>query len=206
MPTSPNSLRRNISSESVATSGPVKRSPKQITLASLCSRASRAEVTSCTTAARTPAILFAAMAMPIPVPHTQTPKSAPPDTTLAPDGGTEVRVVHRLGREGAEVRHFVTQKGEALGEVLFQIQAGVVGSRPRRAFTGVYRPGPQASERPCLLAANAPELCSAARLCTPPGSAPRHLVQGGTCSSFAISPRRRGAVHETATKARDRLA
>ncbi len=49
-----------------ATSGPIRRSPTHTTFASLCSRARCAEVTSCTVAARTPEILFAAIAMPVP--------------------------------------------------------------------------------------------------------------------------------------------
>ena len=75
---------RNAPRASRATVGPVVRAPKQSTLAWLCCLASVAVVTSCTTAARTPGTLFAAMEMPIPVPQTQTPNSAEPSVTARP--------------------------------------------------------------------------------------------------------------------------
>ncbi len=77
--------------DSWATSGPVNRAPMHTTLASLCSRARRAEVTSWTTAARTPFTLLAAIEIPMPVPHTHTPTSLSPAAmarpTAAPKSG-----------------------------------------------------------------------------------------------------------------------
>ena len=72
------------SSESTATTFPINRAPKHTTLALLCWRARRAELTSCTTAARTPRTLLAAMAIPIPVPQQHIPKSASPRATARP--------------------------------------------------------------------------------------------------------------------------
>ena len=59
-----------------ATSEPIKRSPKQITFASLCWRASFAVRLLLTTAARTTGFLLAAIEIPMPDPHTRTPNSA----------------------------------------------------------------------------------------------------------------------------------
>ena len=65
-------------------SGPVVRPPKQITFASLCCRANRAVVSSWTTAARTPRTLFAAIEIPMPVPHTASPIVPGVSTVLRP--------------------------------------------------------------------------------------------------------------------------
>jgi hypothetical protein len=51
------------------------------TLRSLCSRATRAVSTSAMAAARTPGSLLAAIAIPMPVPHTRTPRSNRPSLT-----------------------------------------------------------------------------------------------------------------------------
>ena len=69
---------------SLATSSPTMRPPMHTTLAWLWARASRAVVASWTTAARTPSILLAAMAIPIPVPQAHTPKWALPPMTARP--------------------------------------------------------------------------------------------------------------------------
>ena len=69
---------------SLATSAPTMRPPMQTTLAWLWARASRAVVTSWTTAARTPSILLAAMEMPMPVPQAHTPSWARPSVTARP--------------------------------------------------------------------------------------------------------------------------
>ena len=63
---------------------PVVRAPRQTTLAWLWRRANAAVVTSWMTAARTPGILLAAMAIPMPVPQTQSPRSADPSATARP--------------------------------------------------------------------------------------------------------------------------
>ena len=73
-----------MSTASIASDTPVVRPPRQMTLASLCRRARRAVVTSWTSAALTPATLLAAMLMPMPVPHTQIPRSALPSATARP--------------------------------------------------------------------------------------------------------------------------
>ena len=69
---------------SMATAVPTTRLPRHNTFAWLCWRARVAVVTSCTTAARMPGILLAAMAMPIPDPQVQTPSSASPAATARP--------------------------------------------------------------------------------------------------------------------------
>src|SRR3546814_2842139 len=62
---------------------PVMRAPSASTLASLCSRLRRAEVTSWQSAARAPGWRFTAMEMPMPVPQTTTPASALPEVTAS---------------------------------------------------------------------------------------------------------------------------
>ena len=52
-----------------------------MTLASLCARDSRADSASVTTAALMPWTLFAAIDMPMPLPHTRMPRSKRPSTT-----------------------------------------------------------------------------------------------------------------------------
>ena len=59
-----------------AVSGEMTVSPRQITLASLCSRAFTAICSVKTCAARTPGTLFAVMLMPVPVVQTSTPSPA----------------------------------------------------------------------------------------------------------------------------------
>ena len=79
-----NSVEKKVSTASMASATPVVLPPRQITLASLWRRARPAVVTSWTSAARIPATLLAAMLMPIPVPHTQMPRSARPSATARP--------------------------------------------------------------------------------------------------------------------------
>src|SRR3970040_1629627 len=64
-------------------SRPVSRPASASTLASLCSRLIRAVKTSPQRAARIPGTLLAAMAMPIPVPQTRTPRSTLPTVTAS---------------------------------------------------------------------------------------------------------------------------
>ena len=58
-----------------------KRPERVMTFASLCSRHKAANSELMMLAARTPGTLSAAMAMPMPVPHTSTPRSAVPSAT-----------------------------------------------------------------------------------------------------------------------------
>src|SRR5229473_1332601 len=73
-----NSVARKTFSASRAVSGPISRWPNATTLASLCSRANLADVTSWASAARTLGWRFAAIEMPMPVPHTRTPRQTLP--------------------------------------------------------------------------------------------------------------------------------
>lgn len=59
----------------------VSRAPSARTFRSLCSRDSRALVSSPMAAARMPGTLFAAIAMPIPLPQTSTPRANRPSLT-----------------------------------------------------------------------------------------------------------------------------
>src|SRR5437899_12126231 len=78
-----NGVLRNTFNASRATSVPIMRWPKAITLASLCSRVRRADVTSCTSAARTLGLRLAAIEMPMPVPQTITPVSTLPEAMVS---------------------------------------------------------------------------------------------------------------------------
>ena len=62
---------------------PVVRAPSANTLALLCRRESRASSESWQSAARTPGTRLAAILMPIPLPHTATPRSARPAATAS---------------------------------------------------------------------------------------------------------------------------
>ena len=80
--------------------------PSVSTLASLCSRVSRTSSSIGAGAARTPATLLAAIAMPIPVEQTSIPRSASPAATFSPLLRV-IRIVAGLARIGAEIHHFV---------------------------------------------------------------------------------------------------
>ena len=69
-----NSVARKTFSASRAVSVPIRRWPNATTLASLCSRDNRADVTSWARAARTLGLRLAAIEMPMPVPQTRTPR------------------------------------------------------------------------------------------------------------------------------------
>ena len=65
----------------IAVSADVARPASASTFRSLCCREIRAVSTSPQTAARMPGTLFAAIAMPMPVPHTSTPRCTSPLVT-----------------------------------------------------------------------------------------------------------------------------
>ena len=139
---------RKAASASTATVAPVVRAPTQSTLAWLCRRARAAVVTSWTTAARTPGTLLAAMAMPMPVPQMQTPRSADPRDDGAAHRGAEVRVVDRDPRlEGPVVVHVVALRGQLGLEDLLQIEAGVIRADGDAHEHRVYRCAPEAPGR-----------------------------------------------------------
>src|SRR3954468_3717772 len=73
-----NEVARKASRQAPAISMPIMRPPMARTLASLCSRASRAESGSATSAQRQAGWRLAAIEMPIPEPHKATPISARP--------------------------------------------------------------------------------------------------------------------------------
>ena len=64
--------------QALAISMPISRAPMAMTLASLCSRARRAESGSETSAQRQAGWRLAAIEMPMPEPHKATPQSARP--------------------------------------------------------------------------------------------------------------------------------
>ncbi len=123
------SVDRNVSMASLATSSPTMRPPMHTTLAWLCARASRAVVTSWTTAARTPWTLLAAMEMPIPVPQAHRPSSARPSGTARPTAAPNFGVVDRTPRESVP-RSSTSWPSSARcsGQELLQAIAGVVGA------------------------------------------------------------------------------
>src|SRR5271165_913500 len=73
----------NARRQSSATAWPISRAPSASTLALLCARLSRAEVTSCATAQRIAGFRLAAIDMPMPVPQTRTPSCTVPSATAA---------------------------------------------------------------------------------------------------------------------------
>ncbi len=106
-----------------------KRAETVMTFASLCARASLANSGSVTLAARTPSTLLAAIAMPIPVPHTSTPASASPAATYAADLEREVGVVDRLiTRAGAHVIDVMPLRDQVRLETLLLLETGMIGA------------------------------------------------------------------------------
>src|SRR4051794_16486983 len=76
-----NSVSKNILTSSNPRSPSRYRAPSVSTLASLCSRVRRTSSSDCAGAARTPATLLAAIAIPMPVEHTRIPRSDRPAPT-----------------------------------------------------------------------------------------------------------------------------
>src|SRR5258707_9841845 len=99
--------------------------PKVATLASLCSRASRASSPDHSGAARTPAILFAAIAMPTPVPHIKTPRSARP-SHFTRHALRVIRIVGGFRRIGSEIHHLVAFRRELLPQLFLECKSRVV--------------------------------------------------------------------------------
>ena len=64
---------RNTSTQDIAVNSPIKRSPRTITFALLCSRHNLAEVSSCTNAALTHSYRLTAIDIPIPDPQIKIP-------------------------------------------------------------------------------------------------------------------------------------
>ena len=100
---------RNVSTISCARGRVQKRAPSVSTFASLCSRAFCAAAASTHSAARTPGTLFAAIAEPMPAPSTRMPSARLPAPHRARHRQRQVRVVHRLRREGPEVAERTAQ-------------------------------------------------------------------------------------------------
>lgn len=128
----------NASSASVATTVPISRAPKQMTLASLCARASRAEVTSWTIAARTPRILFAADRD-----ADAGSADAQPEIHFARDYRVTdhrgvIRIVDRCFRMGTEVDDLVAARREVAAEKVLQVETGVVRTHGEAHDRAVY--------------------------------------------------------------------
>ena len=113
----------------MASGAGVVLAPIASTLRSLCSRDSRAAVMSPIAAALTPATLFAVMAMPMPLPHTRTPRSKRAFADAARHGRGKVWIVHRVGPVGAEVLVRDTQFVQCGLQRVLQFDAGMIGAQ-----------------------------------------------------------------------------
>ncbi len=96
------------------------------TLASLCSRESCADATSCASAARTLGLRLAAIEMPMPLPQTRTPRSTRPEAMASAHGHAKIGIVDGLGRMGSQIQHVVTRFLQVTFQNLLEVEAGMI--------------------------------------------------------------------------------
>ena len=129
-----NGVSSNTRSASSATACPISRSPKQMTLASLCcARQPRRGRLAAPAPRARPRTLLAAIEMPMPEPHTaeaaRCPRSS--STTRLPTAAPNVGIVDRLGRVRADVDRPLSPRRRAILQVLLEVRSPRDPSRRR---------------------------------------------------------------------------
>ena len=114
--------------QAMAISGPINRAPRAMAFASLCPRASAADSGSATCAQRHAGLRLAAIATPIPEPHTVMPRSAWPSAN-ASASMPHIRIIDAFVAVGTEIEHLVALIAEPAGNQVLEVDAGMIGGK-----------------------------------------------------------------------------